>query len=143
MKYSKWIGLLAAITVVIVCCTVWVVVPSAGLTIGGMSSVGKHNFGRPGLMNIFCAAGAALFFMLPRIWAKRTNVFFCGFNIAWSIRNFILFSRCYAGDCPEKTASLYILLAASAIMLLMSFVPDISIQQEAEAAADTNKTTSL
>jgi len=87
--------------------------------------------------------GAALFFMLPRIWAKRTNVFFCGFNIAWSIRNFILFSRCYAGDCPEKTASLYILLAASAIMLLMSFVPDISIQQEAEAAADTNKTTSL
>jgi len=103
-----------------------------------MSSVGKHNFGRPGLMNIFCSVGAALFFLLPRIWAKRTNVFFCGFNIAWSIRNMILFSRCYAGDCPEKTASLYIILAASAVMLLMSFIPDIAVQQEGEKSTSND-----
>src|ERR1700712_1009252 len=121
MKYSKWIGLLACVLVVIVCYTPWVYIQSVQMEIAGMYSSGQNNFGRPGLINIFCTTGAAIFFLIPRIWAKRTNIFFCGFNIAWAIRNFILLSRCYGGDCPTKKTGLYILVLASAIMLAMSF----------------------
>ena len=130
MKYSKWIGLLSVITVIIVCYTPWVYVPSVKLDISGMYATGKNNFGKPGLMNILCSVGAGMFFLLPQIWAKRTNIFFCGFNIAWAIRNYILLSRCYSGECPLKKAGLYILVTASAIMLIMSLMPDVEIKED-------------
>jgi hypothetical protein len=129
MKYSKWIGLFSVIIVVIACYLPWVYVPSAQLQIAGMFASGKQNFGKPGLMNIICSVGAAIFFLLPQIGAKRTNIFFCGFNIAWAIRNFILLSRCYMGDCPVKQTGLYLLMIASSVMLLMSFFPDTQIKE--------------
>jgi hypothetical protein len=130
MKYSKWIGLVAAVVVIVVCYMPWIYVPSAQLEIGGMYASGKQNFGRPGLMNMVMAIGAALMFLLPFIWAKRTNIFFCGFNIAWTIRNYILLSKCYGGDCPVKKTGLYILIIASVIMLLVSFFSDIEVKEE-------------
>jgi len=130
LKHSKWIGLLSVMIVVVVCCMPWIEVPSAHLQIGGMFANGKQNFGKPGLMNIICSAGAAIWFMLPQVWAKRTNIFFCGFNIAWAIRNYILLSRCYGGDCPVKLMGLYLLVFASAIMLLMAFIPDTAIKED-------------
>jgi hypothetical protein len=137
MKYSKWIGLLSAIIVIIVCYTPWAYIPSAQLEIAGMFANGKHNLGKPGLMNIICCAGAAVLFLLPQIWAKRTNIFFCGFNIAWAIRNYILLSRCYSGECPVKKAGLYVLLTASATMLVLSFMPDVEITEDKNKSQDS------
>ena len=88
-------------------------------------------------MNIICSVGAGILFLLPAIWAKRTNIFFCGFNIAWAIRNYLLLSRCYSGECPEKKAALYILLAASAVMLVMSFLPDVEIKEADQTTGTT------
>jgi hypothetical protein len=130
MKYSKWIGLLSVITVIIACFTTWAYVPSAQLQIGGIFSNGKQNFGKPGLMNIICSAVAAIWFLLPQVWAKRANIFFCGFNIAWAVRNYILLSRCYSGECPVKKTGLYLLVVFSGVMLLMSFMPDVEIKDE-------------
>jgi hypothetical protein len=95
-----------------------------------MFASGTQNFGKPGLVNIFCSLGAIVLFLLPRVWAKRTNIFFCGFNMAWAVRNYILLTRCYGGDCPEKKTGLYMLVLASALMLLMAFVPDIQVKEE-------------
>jgi hypothetical protein len=130
MKYSKWIGILAAVTIILICYQPWIYVGSANLEIGGMHASGKHNFGRPGLMNIIMTTGALVMFFLPFIWAKRLNIFFVAFNIAWSIRNYILLTRCYGGDCPQKKAGLYILIIASLVMLIAAFVPDISVEQK-------------
>ena len=137
MKYSKWIGVAAVIVVIVICYRPWVYVPSARLTIAGMFASAQHNFGKPGLMNIICSVGAGILFLLPAIWAKRTNIFFCGFNIAWAIRNYLLLSRCYSGECPEKKAALYILLAASAVMLVMSFLPDVEIKEADQTTGTT------
>ena len=136
MKYSKWIGCIAVLVVLVVCYMPWIYVPAVHLEIGGMVSNGKHNFGKPGLMNMICSVGAAALFLIPRIWAKRTNIFFCGFNIAWAVRNYIMLSRCYGGDCPEKKIGLYLLVAAAAIMLLMSLMPDVSVADENKPAGN-------
>ncbi|MEP6750055.1 MAG: hypothetical protein ABJB86_20115 [Bacteroidota bacterium] len=130
MKYSTWIGLLSVIIVIAVCFMPWVYVSSAKLYIGGMFASGIQNYGKPGIIHIFCCAGTALFFILPQIWAKRTNIFFCGFNMAWAIRNYILLARCYMGDCPVKQPALYVLLCASGMMLLMSLLPDVEIKEK-------------
>lgn len=128
MKYSNWIGLLAAIAIIAICFTTWVTVPSVQLTIGGMQSVGKHNFGRPGMLHLVLSIGAGIMFLLPYTWAKRTNIFIAGLNIAWALRNYIVLSKCYGGECPEKQINLYILMIASGLMLLMSFLPDLEVK---------------
>ena len=133
MKYSKWIGLLSAVTVIVTCCVAWIYVPSVQLKIGGLFANGKQNFGKPGVLNVFCSLGAIAWFLLPMVWAKRTNIFFCGFNMAWSVRNYILLTRCYGGDCPEKQTGLYVLVIASALMLLMAFMPDIAVKEDQPA----------
>jgi hypothetical protein len=138
MKNSKWIGLLSVIMVIVVCFMPWIYIPSVGLRIGGLFANGNQNYGKPGIINIICSAGAAIFFLLPQIWAKRTNIFFCGFNMAWSIRNFILLGRCYMGDCPVKQTGLYVLVIASAIMLLMSLIPDVEIKDQTVNGASSS-----
>lgn len=130
MKHSKWVGIAAAIVIVVVCYQPWIYVPSAQLEIGGMHASGPQNYGRPGLMNIIMTTGAFCMFLLPFIWAKRLNIFFVAFNIAWCIRNYILLTRCYIGDCPQKKAALYILIAASTVMLVAAFLPDISVEEK-------------
>jgi hypothetical protein len=130
MKYSAWVGLLAAIAVIVACYLPWVYVAPVRLEIGGMYATGPQNFGRPGLMNCILAVAAVVLFLLPFIWAKRTNIFVTALNTAWAARNYILLSRCYSGECPIKKAGLYLLLAASLLMLIASFVPDIRIKEE-------------
>jgi hypothetical protein len=130
MKYSKWVGFLAAIIIIIACYMPWIIVPSIGLQIGGMSASGKHNFGRPGLMNCILSVIAVIMFLLPFIWAKRTNIFIVAFNIAWAARNYILLSKCYGGECPELKPGLYLLLAASVLMMVAAFVPDVKMKTE-------------
>jgi hypothetical protein len=129
MKYSSWFGILAVGLLLAACYMPWVYVPAQKLEIAGMFASAKHNFGKPGLMNIFLASLAAVFFLIPKIWAKRTNIFVCGFNIAWSIRNYILLSKCYDGECPELKAGLYLAILASVLMLVFSFVPDVKIEE--------------
>jgi hypothetical protein len=128
MKYSSWIGFVAAVTVIVVCYSTWVFIPSAQLSIGGMLSSAKNNFGRPGLLHLILTGVAAILFVLPRTWAKRTNIFFTGLNMAWAVRNYIVLTKCYAGDCPEKKGALYLLIIACAVMLLMSMLPDMELK---------------
>ncbi|TAH01109.1 MAG: hypothetical protein EAZ16_12305 [Sphingobacteriales bacterium] len=130
MKYSNWIGLAAAIIIIVCCYLSWLYVPTVHLTIGGMSATGKHNFGRPGLLPLFLSVVAAINFLLPFIWAKRTNIFITGFIVAWAVRNYLLMSRCDNGDCPQLLPAFYIMLVASFLTLAMSFVPDIKVKQK-------------
>lgn len=132
MKYSKWVGLLAALAVIAVCYMPWVYVPQVQLEIGGMHASGPQNFGRPGLLNCLLGVIAIILFLLPFIWAKRTNIFIVAFNIAWAVRNYILLSRCYGGECPVKKTGLYLLLAASLLMMVAAFVPDIAIKEKVD-----------
>ena len=130
MKYSKWIGLLAALAVIAVCYMPWVYIPAVQLEIGGMYATGKQNFGRPGLMNCILSVAAIVMFFLPYIWAKRSNIFIVAFNIAWCIRNYIVLTNCYGGDCPVVKTGLYLLLVASILMMVAAFVPDIKVKAE-------------
>jgi hypothetical protein len=130
MRYANWIGLLAAATLVSACYQPWIEVPSVHLQIGGMAASGKHNFGQPGLLHLVFAVPAAVLFMLPFVWAKRTNLIACGLNIAWALRNYILLSKCYGGDCPVLKTGLYLVLAASVMMLIAALFPDIKMKED-------------
>ncbi len=131
MKYSQLIGILAAIAVTITCFFPWAVIERTNLVIEGMNAP-NTNFGRPGLMNIYITSCSIILFAIPKVWAKRINFFFTMFNLAWSIRNYILVSSCLMGECPIKKPALFLLVGFSAVMLVMSVVPKLSIKPKAE-----------
>lgn len=129
MKYSQQIGILAAIGLVISCFFPWSIIISKNLSISGFAAEGT-SFGRPGLFHaIFCTA-SVLFFAVPRIWAKRTNVFIGAINLAWAIRNYVLVSSCMLGECPEKQPALYVVLGCAIIMQLMVLFPNLQVENK-------------
>ena len=131
MKYSKWLGIGAVGLLIVAAFLPWIFVPSKNITISGLSAAGT-NFGKPAMMNIIVSVVAALFFLVHSVMAKRANLFFCAFNMAWSIRNYIIVSTCRAGECPEKLIGLNLLMIASIIMVLAAMFPDVKLKERSE-----------
>jgi hypothetical protein len=84
----------------------------------------KNMYGKPakllltfGGITTFCA-------FLPVLWLKRTAFLAGGLNVAYAIKNFLLFGSCYRGYCPEKQVGLFIMLMASLLIFVMAFFPD-------------------
>jgi len=129
MRYMKWIGLAAAIMLVVSCFIPWVFVEGKSITISGVDSGGSA-YGKPGYFHFVLAAFFLAFNFIPRVWAKRTNFLIVALNIAWAIRNYFIISACYAGDCPEKKAGIFLMLLASLLMLVAALFPDIKLKEK-------------
>lgn len=126
MKHSQTIGIIAAVLIISISFFPWVSIPEKSIVVSGMNA-GGTDFGKPGLMNIILSVIMLLFFAIPKIWAKRTNIFIGFFNISWAIRNYILLTSCMAGVCPEKHFALFVLLLMATVMLVMSLLPKMEI----------------
>lgn len=128
MKYSQLIGIACAIALVACCFMPWSEIVSKHVMVTGMHTEGT-NFGRPGMMHIYLSVPLILFFAIPKIWAKRTNLFIAAINLAWAVRNFILLGTCQMGDCPEKKLGLYLTLILSAIIMAMTLLPKVKLPE--------------
>lgn len=129
MKYSQLIGIVAVLALIANCFIPWVYIASVHITVNGLHAEGT-DFGKPGLLAIIFGAVCIVFFMVHKIWAKRTNVFIGAILFAWSIKNYIIITACSYGDCPEKKAGIFLQLVISFIVLLMTFFPKIELPEE-------------
>ena len=120
---------MAAALLIFSCFTPWVIIESKNITVSGIDAAGT-NFGKPGYFHFIMTTLFVVFLLIPRVWAKRSNLLICAFNIAWAVRNYIIISACQMGECPEKKSGLYLTLFASAVMLLSSFFPDIKLKNQ-------------
>lgn len=126
MKHSQVIGIIAVLAMAVLCFMPWTFIASRQITVTGMHAEGT-NFGRPGLFHLILGTVAAIMFLVPRIWAKRTNVFVAALNIAWAFRNYLLLSSCMMGECPEKKPALYLLLLVAVIIQIMALLPKVTL----------------
>lgn len=131
MKYSQWIGIAASLILVAACFLPWTYHPDLHKNFTGFFSE-NNVYGKPGRVFIFFAIVAIIFFITPRVWAKRWNFLVTGIATAFAIRSFIMFSGCYRGICPEKLAGLWIMLIAAIVMLVMAILPDIKLKKSSE-----------
>jgi hypothetical protein len=129
MKYSQFLGCIAVILLAVVCYLPWSFIPDRNILITGMSAPGTL-YGKPGLMHFVLGFILIIFFIPAKIWAKRINVFIGAINLAWSIRNYILLTTCYMGECPQKKAGLVLALLLCSFILIMTFLPDIKILEK-------------
>jgi hypothetical protein len=129
MKHSQTIGFLAIIMAILVCFMPWVIIESKAITITGFKAEGTR-FGRPGMFIVYMGIIAAVLFLIPKIWAKRINVFLTAMVFAWAVRNYLILTTCNGGECPKKQIGLFLLLAFSAITMVMSFLPKIDLSKQ-------------
>ncbi|MBO9619418.1 MAG: hypothetical protein J7539_10325 [Niabella sp.] len=128
---SQWIALLAALLLAIGCFMPWAIIASQNLTLSGVDTTGTR-FGKPAYNHFFLDAVILILTFIPKLWAKRMNLLFGVLNLGWAIRNFILFSRCEAGDCPERQIGLFLVLIASVILMLTILFPQMELKDDTE-----------
>lgn len=116
MQIIKWLGVAAAIALIVSCYLPWVVIESKEIVISGVETTGT-NFGKPGYFHLALAGLYLLFVLIDRVWSKRVNIFISAFNVAWALRNFAIVSACSGGECPEKQVGLYLVLISSLTMM--------------------------
>lgn len=129
MKYSQWIGVAAALLLVAACFMPWAYYPDLNKEFTGFFSE-LNRYGKPGKILIFFAVIQIVLFLIPKIWAKRANIFVAAMCVAFAIKSFILYAACYRGICPERRMGLWLVLIASVIGVIATWLPDLPVKQE-------------
>lgn len=117
MSKAKIFGLLSVAVVIISVFLPWITVENRHLVFTGISTAGSR-FGEPGKLSIIVAVITAILFLIPGKVGARFNLFTAAFLMAWSFRNFLLFSRCEMGECPERGIGLYLCLLGAIATLV-------------------------
>jgi hypothetical protein len=129
MKYAPYIGVLAAMLLIISCFFPWAYYPDIQQTFTGFYSH-ENTYGRPGKTFIFLALLVTVFLLIPRLWAKRAGLVTGIVNLAYAIKTFILFTSCYNGICPEKKAGIFVVIFSAIIILMASLFTGVKIPEE-------------
>ena len=129
IKYLHWVGLAACVTLIVSCFLSWSFHADINQTFTGFYSY-KHYYGKPGFIFIFFALVILVFMLLPKIWAKRANLFMSAFMLAFAVRTFIVFGACYNNYCPQKMFGLYLMLSSTVVIMLASVFPKVSLMDK-------------
>ena len=128
-KKMKWIGVLAAVLLLVSCLTPWVIIESKNITVSGIDATGT-NYGKPGYFHFIMVYFFLLFSFIQKIWAKRFNLLVVALNLAWAVRNYFVITACSGGECPVKQSGVWMMLISSVLLLVTSFFPDVELKQD-------------
>jgi len=129
LKHSQILGIIAALCVIGSCFLPWSIIIERNIIIKGIEARGT-DFGKPGLFNIIISVLMILLFVLNKLWAKRINLFLGAINFAWSIRNYIIVTTCFLGECPQKQMGLFLLVIFCTLTMVMTFLPKIEFNED-------------
>jgi hypothetical protein len=132
MKYSQWIGIAAVLVVVAGCFLPWAYFPDLNKEFTGFFSE-QNRYGRPGKVLVFLGAIEIVLFLIPRIWAKRANIFTAAVVLAWSFKSYLLYTACYEGTCPFRRIGIFFVLGGAVIGMVASLTPRLPVKQDGAA----------
>jgi hypothetical protein len=129
LKYSRWIGIFGGLVLILACFLPWAYYPDLDKIFSGFFSE-KNIYGKPGKFLVFFSVVGIILYMVPRVWAKRANLFISAILLAFAIKSFILFSACYRGVCPEKKIGIYLIMAGAIMMVMAAMFPDMKLTEK-------------
>jgi hypothetical protein len=132
VKYLHWLGLAACITLIVSCFLPWVFYADINQEFTGFYSY-QNQYGKPGKFMTIFGSIVLVFMLLPKIWAKRTNLFVSAITLAYAIKSYILFSSCYNNYCPQKLPALYLMVGCTVVMLISSGFPNLKLAEKKSA----------
>jgi magnesium-transporting ATPase (P-type) len=121
-RYSKWITLLAVLTMVLACFLPWAYYPDLQRSFNGFYSE-NNIYGKPAKLMITFSLISLLAQFLSFIFLKRLNLLLMALNLAYAIKSFIVFGACYRGICPQKQVGLYLVILASVVLMITATLP--------------------
>ena len=133
-KILHWLGLAAGIVLIFSCFMPWVyfadphIVEEANRTFTGFYSY-LNNYGKPGKFLVLIGIIFLTLMILPKIWAKRTNLFVCALGVGYAVKTYILFVSCYNAYCPEKRIGIFLMLVATIVMLITAAFPKLTLKE--------------
>ena len=128
LRLLHWLGLAACIALIVSCFMPWAHFADASIpteaerTFTGFFSY-KNFYGKPGKMLVALSAVIFVFMLIPKVWAKRTNLFLAALVIAYAVTNYIRYGSCYNNYCPERLWGLYLMLGAAIVMMIAVMFP--------------------
>ena len=87
----------------------------------------KNAYGKPGKFLSFFAVISAILFWLPKLWAKRTQLFLSALMVGYAIKTYVLYTSCYNAYCPEKRFGIYLMMISTVAILLVSIFPSLTL----------------
>jgi hypothetical protein len=129
LKILHWVGVLAAVTLIVCCFMPWTFYPDINKTFTGFFSE-QNEYGKPAVFLISIAIGSLVFTMLPQLWVKRTNMFWCALGVGYAVKTYILYTSSYGAFSPEKRIGIYLMLFAAITMLFAALFPDVKMKND-------------
>lgn len=123
-----YLGIVACVTLIIACFLPWATYNDIHKTFNGFYSF-ENYYGKPGKFLTLMTSIALFFMILPKIWAKRANLFICALTTGYAIYAYTLYSTCYKAYCPQREIGLFLMVGSACIMLLASILPDHGIRK--------------
>ena len=128
-KILYWLGIVACIALIVSCFVEWAYfdINAEKVEFTGFYSY-QNYYGKPGKFLVVAGAIALLLMLLPKLWAKRVNLFVCALTVGYAVKTYILYTSCYNAYCPEKRAGIYLMLGSSLVMLMASVFPELKMK---------------
>ena len=125
-KYFHYVGLLACIAMAICCFLPWTHYNSINETFTGLNvkpfKTGNY-YGRAGIIILVLTAIIFTLMLVPRLWAKRVNLFIAAILIAYTIRTYIIFTSSLFKGEVEKQPAIYMIVFLSFVIMLSAVFP--------------------
>ena len=123
-----WLGIAACVVLIIACFMPWTFHADVGKNFTGFFSE-QNKYGRPGKFIIIFTVPLLVFMLLPKLWAKRTNLFLGAMLVAYAVKTYILYTSCYMAYCPEKKAGVFLMLFSAVVIFIAALLPNVKSQQ--------------
>lgn len=120
-------GIAAAILLIASCFMPWAYYADLHQTFTGFYSH-QNYYGKPGKFLTLLSVISLSMMLIPKIWAKRTNLFVAALLVGYAIKNFISFTSCYNAYCPEKQPGIFLMIGSAVIILLAAIFPDLKLK---------------
>ncbi len=138
-KLFHYIGILSALALIVACFLPWAYYRELNITFTGFNVTRFPSgvyYGRAGYPIAVLGFIVLIGFLLPKVWAKRVNLFLAAILLAYVIRTFILFTSGLMEGDVEKRAGIYLLLIASCIMMISTVFPYLPFENTAKSEAE-------
>jgi hypothetical protein len=132
--YSKiiyWAGITACMVLIISCFIPWTYHADVNKAFTAFFSE-QNQYGKPGKFLITFGVTSMLLIIIPKLWAKRVNLFLTAFTVAYAIKTYILYTSCYNAYCPDKRAGIFIMLFSTLVILLAAVLPNMKAMENKE-----------
>ena len=129
LKFLHWLGICACIVLIVSCFLPWGYYGDINQTFTGFYSYGNQ-YGRPGKFLLPMGTLLLVFMLLPKVWAKRANLFIAALTLAYAVKNYILFGSCYNNYCPQRLFGIYLMMSAASVILLAAVFPNMKFKEK-------------